>query len=128
MSGPIAVVTGGAGFIGSHAVDALVARGFTVRVIDDLRGGRVANIEHVLDGSSAVLHEVDICTLAPDSSIFAGADLVLHFAGIGDIVPSVEWPAAANRSGWPARAKKVQVVPGIPGIPLQSRVQRSCLS
>ena len=93
MSGPIAVVTGGAGFIGSHAVDALVARGFTVRVIDDLRGGRMANIEHVLDGSSVVLHEVDICTLEADSPIFNGADLVLHFAGIGDIVPSVERPA-----------------------------------
>lgn len=93
MTEAIAVVTGGAGFVGSHAVDALLARGFTVRVIDDLRGGRVANIAHVLDGSRVVLHEIDICTLAPDSPIFTGADLVLHFAGIGDIVPSVEHPA-----------------------------------
>ncbi len=93
MTEPIAVVTGGAGFIGSHAVDALLARGFSVRVVDDLRGGRLANIEHVLDGSAVALHEVDICHLPPDSGIFAGADLVLHFAGIGDIVPSVERPA-----------------------------------
>ena len=93
MTEPIAVVTGGAGFIGSHAVDALLARGFSVRVVDDLRGGRLANLAHVLDGGRVVFHEVDICDLPPDSGIFAGADLVLHFAGIGDIVPSVERPA-----------------------------------
>ncbi len=93
MTESIAVVTGGAGFIGSHAVDALLARGFSVRVVDDLRGGRLANLAHVLDGGRVEFHEVDICDLPPDSSIFAGADLVLHFAGIGDIVPSVERPA-----------------------------------
>ena len=93
MTEPIAVVTGGAGFIGSHAVDALLARGFSVRVVDDLRGGRLANLAHVLDGGRVGFHEVDICDLPPDSGIFTGADLVLHFAGIGDIVPSVERPA-----------------------------------
>ena len=93
MTEPIAVVTGGAGFIGSHAVDALLARGFSVRVVDDLRGGRLANLARVLDGGRVEFHEVDICDLPPDSGIFAGADLVLHFAGIGDIVPSVERPA-----------------------------------
>lgn len=93
MTEPIAVVTGGAGFIGSHAVDALLARGFSVRVVDDLRGGRLANLAHVLDGGRVEFHEVDVCDLPPDSGIFAGADLVLHFAGIGDIVPSVERPA-----------------------------------
>lgn len=93
MTEPIAVVTGGAGFIGSHAVDALLARGFSVRVVDDLRGGRLANLAHVLDGGRVDFHEIDICDLSPDSAIFTGADLVLHFAGIGDIVPSVERPA-----------------------------------
>jgi UDP-glucose 4-epimerase len=93
LTEPIAVVTGGAGFIGSHAVDALLARGFSVRVVDDLRGGRLANLEQALDGGRVDFHEVDICDLPADSSIFAGADLVLHFAGIGDIVPSVERPA-----------------------------------
>ena len=93
MTEPIAVVTGGAGFIGSHAVDVLLARGFSVRVVDDLRGGRLANLAHVLDGGRVDFHEVDICDLPPDSDIFAAADLVLHFAGIGDIVPSVERPA-----------------------------------
>ena len=93
MTEPIAVVTGGAGFIGSHAVDALLSRGFSVRVVDDLCSGRLANLAHVLDGGRVDFHEVDICDLPPDSGIFAGADLVLHFAGLGDIVPSVERPA-----------------------------------
>ena len=88
----IAVVTGGAGFIGSHAVDVLLDRGYSVRVIDDLRGGRLANLAHVHPGLGLDFHEVDICTLKPDSKIFTEADLVLHFAGIGDIVPSVQHP------------------------------------
>ena len=41
---PLAVVTGGAGFIGSHAVDLLVERGFRVHVIDSMAGGRAANL------------------------------------------------------------------------------------
>ena len=92
MSSPVAVVTGGAGFIGSHAVDNLLSRGFAVRVIDDLRGGRRANLEHVLDRPDVEFYEQDLCTLEPASTIFAGADIALHFAGIGDIVPSVERP------------------------------------
>ncbi len=92
MTQRIAVVTGGAGFVGSHTVDALLARGYTVRVIDDLRGGRLANLEHVHPGPDVEFHEVDICTLEANSAIFTGVDLVLHFAGIGDIVPSVEYP------------------------------------
>lgn len=88
----IAVVTGGAGFIGSHAVDTLLGRGFAVRIIDDLRGGRLANIEHLNDRADVSFHEIDITTLPVDGPLFAGVDLVLHFAGIGDIVPSVERP------------------------------------
>lgn len=92
MSEHVAVVTGGAGFIGSHAVDCLLARGYSVRVIDDLRGGRLANLEEALAGGNVSLYEQDICEIEPDSAVFAGAELVLHFAGIGDIVPSVERP------------------------------------
>lgn len=90
---PIAVVTGGAGFIGSHTVDALLAQGFTVRVIDDLRGGRLANLAHVRDRPDFSFHEINVCTLPADSPLFSEVDLVIHFAGIGDIVPSVERPA-----------------------------------
>lgn len=46
VSRPIAVVTGGAGFIGSHMVDLLLERNYTVRVIDNLVGGRETNLAH----------------------------------------------------------------------------------
>ncbi|HXH33190.1 MAG TPA: GDP-mannose 4,6-dehydratase [Plantibacter sp.] len=92
MSRQVAVVTGGAGFIGSHMVDLLLGEGFDVRVLDDLSGGRLENLEH-LRGAEALAVEVgDIRELEADSPLFAGARYVFHFAGIGDIVPSIERP------------------------------------
>lgn len=91
-SAPTAIVTGGAGFIGSHMVDLLLARGYAVRVIDNLVGGREANLAHHRDNPGLVFVERDIRAFQPGDSLFAGADLVFHFAGIGDIVPSIEHP------------------------------------
>jgi UDP-glucose 4-epimerase len=91
MPADIAVVTGGAGFIGSHMCDVLVARGFEVRVIDNLTGGREANLSH-LATASVHLERRDIRQFAPDDTVFRGAKYVFHFAGIGDIVPSIERP------------------------------------
>ena len=51
---PTAVVTGGAGFIGSHMVDCLLARGFRVRVIDNLVGGRESNLAHHAEARIAI--------------------------------------------------------------------------
>jgi UDP-glucose 4-epimerase len=99
---PLAVVTGGAGFIGSHMVDLLVERGFHVRVIDNLVGGRAANLAQHKSNPSVVLDERDIRALAPDDKLFADAQFVFHFAGIGDIVPSIERPTeymSANVQG-----------------------------
>jgi UDP-glucose 4-epimerase len=89
---PVAVVTGGAGFIGSHMVDTLLARGYAVRVIDNLTGGRKSNLAHLDNGSDIECHWLDIRSLEPDSPIFSDAHFVFHFAGIGDIVPSIEKP------------------------------------
>jgi len=95
MSGsPIAVVTGGAGFIGSHMADLLLERGFRVRVIDNLVGGHEGNLAQHRDNPALECHWQDIRALSADSPIFAGADYVFHFAGIGDIVPSIEAPLA----------------------------------
>jgi UDP-glucose 4-epimerase len=90
--GEVAVVTGAAGFIGSHTVDLLINRGYQVRGIDNLVGGRLANIEYHRDNSDFVFEECDVRTIAPNSSVFAGAHYVFHFAGMGDIVPSIEQP------------------------------------
>jgi UDP-glucose 4-epimerase len=90
---PVAVVTGGAGFIGSHAVDLFVARGFRVHVIDNLYGGRERNLEQHKSNPDVVVDVRDIRAIEPGDPLFARARYVLHFAGIGDIVPSIEAPA-----------------------------------
>jgi len=89
---PIAVVTGGAGFIGSHMVDLLLARGYQVRVIDNLVGGREDNIAQHRGNRDFTFAPSDIRDYQPGHALFAGASCVFHFAGIGDIVPSIERP------------------------------------
>src|SRR6202167_2981472 len=92
MSERVSVVTGGAGFIGSHMVDLFLARGYGVRVIDNLVGGREANLAHHAREPKLALDRRDIRRLDPGDALFKGADFVFHFAGIGDIVPSIERP------------------------------------
>jgi UDP-glucose 4-epimerase len=89
---PLAVVTGGAGFIGSHMVDLLVDRGFSVRAVDNLSGGRAENLEQHRGNPAVSLEQRDIRSFSPDDALFRGARYVFHFAGIGDIVPSIEQP------------------------------------
>jgi UDP-glucose 4-epimerase len=88
----IALVTGGAGFIGSHMVDLLLARGLSVRVLDNLGGGRESNLAHHGTNPDLVLERGDIRRLEPGAALFADVRYVFHFAGIGDIVPSIEQP------------------------------------
>jgi UDP-glucose 4-epimerase len=102
MSERVALVTGGAGFIGSHMVDLLLARGFRVRVVDNLVGGRESNLVHHKNEKRLSLDKRDVRDLKPEDKTFAGVELVFHFAGIGDIVPSIEKPAeyiSANVQG-----------------------------
>ena len=88
----IAVVTGGAGFIGSHMVDLLLARDYGVRVIDSLVGGRESNLAHHAGNPDLAFERGDVRRLDPRSPLFMGVRHVFHFAGIGDIVPSIERP------------------------------------
>ena len=89
---PIAVVTGGAGFIGSHLVDLLLDRGFRVRVVDNLTGGHRSNLAHHEGHPDLACHWHDVRSLEPDDPIFNEALFVFHLAGIGDVVPSIERP------------------------------------
>jgi UDP-glucose 4-epimerase len=86
-----AVVSGGAGFIGSHLVDGLLARGIDVTVVDDLRTGRESNLAHVRDRVDLVIADVSKDSL--EGTVSEG-DWVFHLAGMADIVPSIEAPRA----------------------------------
>jgi UDP-glucose 4-epimerase len=86
------VVTGGAGFIGSHLVDRLVADGFHVTVIDNLAVGRLANLKVALATGKIDFHEVSVADLDAILPLFKDAPLVFHLAGMADIVPSIEHP------------------------------------
>lgn len=89
---PVAVVTGGAGFIGSHMVDLLLERGFEVRVLDNLSGGHERNLAHHAATPRLHFERADICKLESGSRLFQNAQYLFHFAGIGDIVPSIDQP------------------------------------
>ena len=91
-SKPIAVITGGAGFIGSHMVDLCLERGYRVHVIDNLVGGREANLAHLAGNPDLAVEYRDIRSYNGGEAIFADATHVFHFAGIGDLVPSIEQP------------------------------------
>jgi UDP-glucose 4-epimerase len=88
------LVTGGAGFIGSNLVDALLARGDRVTVIDNLSTGKRANLEAALAGG-AVLHEVDVRDAGALDEVFAAVrpELVFHLAAQIDVRYSVTNPA-----------------------------------
>jgi UDP-glucose 4-epimerase len=86
-----ALVTGGAGFVGSHLVDRLVARGDHVTVVDDLTTGRVENLAAV--ASQVSLRQADAAVLLRDEpELFTTADVIFHLAGNPYIPPSVEYP------------------------------------
>ncbi|HEY1727852.1 MAG TPA: SDR family oxidoreductase [Candidatus Baltobacteraceae bacterium] len=88
-----AIVTGGAGFIGSHLVDRLVADGADVTVIDNLRTGRRSNLDAAIRSGHATLVQLDIAgALDEMRKLFRDAAVVFHLAGLADIVPSIERP------------------------------------
>jgi UDP-glucose 4-epimerase len=89
-----ALVTGGAGFIGSHLVDELLDRGDEVAVVDDLSTGKRENLTGAL-ARGAELHEVDIRDAAPLRDVVGGwrPDIVFHLAAQMDVRKSIEDPA-----------------------------------
>ena len=86
------LITGGAGFIGSHLADLLIASGHEVVVIDNLSNGRKSNIEHLLKKKNFIFHKLDITNMDDIEPIFVNVDWVFHLAGMADIVPSIESP------------------------------------
>ncbi len=85
-------VTGGAGFIGSHLVEALVARGDDVVVFDDLSTGMASNV----DGTSAVFVEADLRDLSAIRSAIDGCTHVVHLGALGSVPRSISDPITTN--------------------------------
>jgi UDP-glucose 4-epimerase len=88
------LVTGGAGFIGSHLSRELWQQGHQVSVIDSLVGGRQETIADLLSQERFEFHLADIRDAQAITPLFAGIDWVFHLAGLADIVPSIEQPRA----------------------------------
>ncbi len=86
----VAVVTGGAGFIGSHLVDALLAENIKVRVVDNYSTGRPENLEHV--SGNVELIEADLASGGSWQKCIKDADWVFHLGALADIVPSIQRP------------------------------------
>lgn len=92
------LVTGGAGFIGSHLVTALLEKGRPVRVIDNLSTGRRANLAHVESHPNLEFIEGDIADPAAVGQAMRGVSRVFHMAALADIVPSIQNPEAYFRA------------------------------
>ena len=91
-----AIVTGGAGFIGSHMVDLLVKENFEVLVIDNLINGRVENINK---SSNVKFLKADISDYSVSlDEYFEDVDYVFHFAAMADIVPSINNPLLYHKA------------------------------
>lgn len=92
------LVTGGAGFIGSHLVDRLLAEGHSVMVLDNFATGRPENLRSGEDSTGLSLHHVDITNPSDVEPLFQGIDWVFHLAALADIVPSIQEPAKYHRA------------------------------
>jgi len=86
------LITGGAGFIGSHLVDQYLAEGCRVTVIDNVSTGRWQNLAHHDGEKNLITVEADIRDFDAIRPHFDGQDIVCHLAALADIVPSIVHP------------------------------------
>ncbi|MFZ1665328.1 MAG: SDR family oxidoreductase [Flavobacteriales bacterium] len=100
---PTTLVTGGAGFIGSHVCDALLAQGNAVRCLDNLATGNLRNIEHLQGAKNFTFVQGDIREARDVEQALLGVDAVVHLAALGSVPRSIAFPLdseAANLGGF----------------------------
>lgn len=96
MTKRLALVTGGAGFIGSHLVDALLERGWSVRVLDDFSTGRESNLARAMPHIELV--RADLADFETTSKALAGVEVVFHQGAIPSVPRSVADPLRTHRA------------------------------
>ncbi|MEJ8865307.1 NAD-dependent epimerase/dehydratase family protein [Pseudomonas jessenii] len=95
--GPV-LITGGAGFIGSHLTDALLAKGHAVRILDDLSTGKHSNLP--LDNPKVELIVGDVADAALVAQAMAGCSAVAHLAAVASVQASVDDPVRTHQSNF----------------------------
>lgn len=100
MSEPLILVTGGAGFIGSHLVDTLLSSGYRVRVLDNLSTGKRTNLP--LDNPRVELLVGDAADAALVRQAVSGCQAVAHLAAIASVQASVDDPVGTHQSNFVA--------------------------
>lgn len=94
-----ALVTGGAGFIGSHMVDLLLNKDYEVIVLDNLANGQLTNLAQHKGNNNLTFIKVDIADYEQNlDEYFNNMDYVFHYAALADIVPSINNPIRYHRS------------------------------
>lgn len=94
----IDLVTGGAGFIGSHLTDRLLALGRSVRVVDNMEVGKPRNLAHHKGNPRLEVQVADVADPAAMAKAMEGVERVFHLAALADIVPSIQNPEGYFRS------------------------------
>jgi len=92
------LITGGAGFIGSHLTDALLAKGYSVRVLDDLSTGKRSNLP--LDNPEVELVVGDVADAALVARAMQGCNAVAHLAAVASVQASVDDPVKTHQSNF----------------------------
>lgn len=98
MSDAPILITGGAGFIGSHLTDALLAKGYAVRIVDDLSTGKRSNLP--LDNPRLELVEGDVADAALLNRAAQGCQAVVHLAAVASVQASVDDPVHTHQSNF----------------------------
>ena len=98
MADSLVLVTGGAGFIGSNLVDALLAKGHSVRILDDMSTGKRSNLP--MDNPKVELIEGDVADAALVTRVMAGCSAVVHLAAVASVQASVDDPVRTHQSNF----------------------------
>jgi UDP-glucose 4-epimerase len=92
------IVTGGAGFIGSHLVELLLEKGHKVLVLDSFINGRKENLSHLKKNSNLKIVKADVSEFEKIKGYFKEIDWVFHLAAMADIVPSIKNPLKYHKN------------------------------